>query len=134
MYEKYGGDPIANLTAIEEVSNDEFFVMAGINASGSNFLEVKALLHNQSGWPAKNGDKLSFRYFVDISEVINAGYSVNDITINTNYNAGAKVTGLHPWDADNNIYYVDVDFTGTNIHQVVNLHIRKRYNLELQLL
>lgn len=116
MYEDYGGNPIANLTAFEEVTNDEFFVMAGINASGSNFLEVKALLHNQSGWPAKNGDKLSFRYFVDITEVVNAGYSVNDITINTNYNAGAKVTGLHPWDTDNNIYYVDVDFTGTNIY------------------
>ncbi len=116
MYEDYGGNPIANLTAFEEVTNDEFYVMAGTNASGSNFLEVKALMHNQSGWPAKNGDKLSFRYFVDITEVVNAGYSVNEISVSTNYNAGAKVTGLHSWDAANNIYYVDVDFTGTNIY------------------
>ena len=84
--------------------------------SGSNFLEVKALLHNQSGWPARVGDKLSFRYFVDISEVIEAGYSADDITISTNYNSGAKVTGLYPWDEANNIYYVDVDFTGTKIY------------------
>lgn len=116
MYEDYGGNPIANLNAIEEVTNDEYFVMAGINASGSNFLEVKALMHNQSGWPAKVGDKLSFRYFVDISELVNAGYSVNDITISTNYNSGAEVTGLHPWDIANNIYYVLVDFTGTKIY------------------
>ena len=116
MYEDYGGNPIPNLTAFEEVTNDEFFVMAGINASGSNFIEIKGLLHNQSGWPARNGDKLSFRYFVDISEVIDAGYSVNDISTSTNYNAGAKVTGLHPWDTANNIYYVDVDFTGTNVY------------------
>lgn len=116
MYEDYGGKPIENLTAFEEITNDEFFVMAGINASGSNFLEVKALLHNQSGWPARVGDKLSFRYFVDISEVIEAGYSADDITISTNYNSGAKVTGLYSWDEANNIYYVDVDFTGTKIY------------------
>lgn len=116
MYEDYGGNPIPNLTAFEEITNDEFFVMAGINASGSNFIEVKALLHNQSGWPAKVGDKLSFRYFIDISEVIEAGYDANDITISTNYNSGAKVTGLYPWDEANDIYYVDVDFTGTKIY------------------
>lgn len=116
MYEDYGGNPLSNLNAIEEITNDEYFVMAGINASGSNFLEVKALLHNQSGWPAKVGDKLSFRYFVDISEMINAGYDASDISISTNYNSGAKVTGLHPWDVANNIYYVNADFTGTKIY------------------
>lgn len=116
MYEDYGGNPIPNLTAFEEVTNDEFFVMAGINASGSNFIEIKALLHNQSGWPARMGDKLSFRYFIDLSEVIKAGYSAKDITISTNYNSGAKVTGPHVWDAANNIYYINVDFTGTKIY------------------
>jgi hypothetical protein len=116
MYEDYGGNPLSNLNAIEEVTNDEYFVMGGINASGSNFLEVKALIHNQSGWPAKLGDKLSFRYFVDVSEIINAGYSINDIEISTNYNSGAKVTGLHPWDTANNIYYVNADISGTKIY------------------
>lgn len=116
MYEDYGGNPLPDLNAIEEITNDEYFVMAGINASGSNFLEVKALLHNQSGWPAKVGDELSFRYFIDISEMVKEGYDTSDITISTNYNSGAKVTGLHPWDVANNIYYVLVDFTGTKIY------------------
>jgi Cellulose binding domain./Glycosyl hydrolase family 9./Domain of unknown function. len=116
MYEDYGGNPIPNLTAFEEITNDEFFVMAGINASGSNFIEIKALLHNQSGWPARVGDRLSFRYFVDLTEVIEAGYGIDDIKISTNYNAGATVTGLYPWNADKNIYYVNVDFTGTRIY------------------
>lgn len=115
LYEDYGGSIIAGLNAVEEVTNDEFFVMAGINAAGSNFIEIKALMYNQSGWPARMGDKLSFHYFVDISEVIEAGYDVNDITISTNYNSGAEVTGLIPWDVENNIYYVNVDFTGTKI-------------------
>lgn len=116
MYDQYGGTPIPNFTAIEEVTNDEFFVEAGINASGSNFIEIKAILNNQSGWPARMGDKLSFKYFVDITEAVNAGYSASDIKIATNYNAGAVVSGLLPWDEANNIYYVNVDFTGTKIY------------------
>lgn len=116
MYGKYGGTPIPDFKAIEEITNDEFFVEAGINASGSNFIEIKAFLNNQSGWPARMGDKLSFKYFVDISEAIKAGYKASDITVSTNYNAGAVVSQLKPWDEANHIYYVDVDFTGTKIY------------------
>ena len=116
LYGEYGGDPIPGFKAIEEVTNDEFFVEAGINASGNNFTEIKALLNNCSGWPAKIGDQLSFRYFVNITEAVNAGYSANDFTITTNYNQGATVSKLIPWDEANNIYYINVDFTGTKIY------------------
>lgn len=116
LYNQYGGNPIADFNAIEQKTNDEFFVEAGINASGPNFLEVKALLNNRSGWPARMGDKLSFKYFIDISEWVNAGYSASSITTNTNYNNGAVVSQLIPWDASKNIYYVNVDFTGTKIY------------------
>lgn len=108
--------PIADFKAIEPVTNDEFFVEAGINASSSNFIEIKALLNNHSGWPAKMGDKLSFKYFIDISEITKLGYKASDITVTTNYNNGAVVSGLLPWDKDANIYYVNADFTGTRIY------------------
>ncbi len=116
MYGDYGGTPIANLTANETPTNTEFFVNASVNASGNNFEEIKAVLYNESGWPAKVGDKLSYKYFVDISELVKAGYSAKDVSISTNYNTGATVTGLLPWDTENNIYYVNVDFTGTKIY------------------
>ena len=131
MYKKYGGEPIPNLTAIEEITNDEYFVEAGINASGNNFIEIKALLHNQSGWPAKMGDKLSFKYFIDITELLNAGYSASDVSVNTNYNAGATVSNLIPWDTANNIYYVNVDFTIQKFIRVDNHNIRRKYSLGL---
>lgn len=116
LYGEYGGNPIENFTAIEEVTNDEFFVEAGINATGNNFIEVKALVNNRSGWPARMGDKLSFKYFVDITEGVNLGYKAADFTVSTNYNAGATVSKLLPWDEANNIYYVNIDFTGTKIY------------------
>ena len=116
LYDDYGGTPIAGLTANETPTNTEFFVNASVNASGSNFEEIKAVLCNESGWPAKVDQNLSYRYFIDISELVKAGYSASDVKINTNYNAGATVTGLIPWDAANNIYYVNIDFTGTKIY------------------
>lgn len=116
LYGEYGGTPISNFKAIEKVTNDEFFVEAGINASGSNFIEIKAILNNQSGWPARMGDKLSYKYFIDITEAVKAGYSAKDFTVSTNYNSGAKVTGLLPYDEANNIYYVNADFTGTKVY------------------
>ncbi|MGE5557054.1 MAG: glycoside hydrolase family 9 protein [Bacillota bacterium] len=114
MYALYGGAPIANFKSIEAKSNDEYFVEAGVNSSGTNYTEIKALLNNRSGWPAKVGDKLFFRYFMDFTEVFNAGYTVNDLRISTNYNQGAIVSAPRQWSG--NIYYVVVDFTGTPIY------------------
>lgn len=116
LYGQYGGNPIANFKAIETPTNDEFFTEASVNAKGKNFLEIKAYLYNESGWPARMGDKLSFKYFIDISEFVEAGYSAKDMAISVNYNNGATVTGLIPWDKSRNIYYVNADFTGTKIY------------------
>ncbi|WP_051624286.1 glycoside hydrolase family 9 protein [Clostridium akagii] len=116
MYHNYGGNPIANFNAVETPTNDEFFVEAGVNASGTNFVEIKAVINNKSGWPARMGDKLSFKYFIDISELVKAGYSSKDVTLSLNYNQGGVVSGLIPWNATKNIYYVNVDFTGTKIY------------------
>lgn len=115
-YDSYGGDPIANFSAVEKKTNNEFFVEAGVNAKGPNFVEIKALLNNKSGWPARMGDKLSFKYFIDISELVNKGYSAKDVKLSLNYSTGGTATGLIPYNAAKNIYYVNVDFTGTKIY------------------
>ncbi|WP_256758962.1 glycoside hydrolase family 9 protein [Cohnella sp. WQ 127256] len=110
-----GQQPLANFPPVE-TKEDEMFVEASFNSTGPNYTEIKALLNNRSGWPARMGDKLSFRYYVDLTEVYNAGKSVNDITISTNYNQGATVSTLLPYDATNHIYYLVIDFTGTKIY------------------
>ena len=116
MYKKYGGETIENLNAIEPVANDEYYVEAGVNAIGNDFTEIKALVHNETGWPARVGDKISIRYFFDISELVEHGLSAKDLTVTCNYNQGAKVSAVKAWDEEKNIYYVDADFTGTKIY------------------
>lgn len=113
MYLLYGGSPADNFKAVEEKKDDEFFVEAGVNASGNNFTEIKAVLNNRSGWPARTAGKLSFRYYVDLSELKKAGRSAGDVKTGTNYNQGAAVSGLKHLKDD--IYYVVVDFTPTKI-------------------
>ncbi|KHD35933.1 endoglucanase [Clostridium acetobutylicum] len=116
MYGKYGGKPIDNFNAIEKPTNDEFYVEAAVNATGKNFEEIKSKIYNKTGWPARVTDKLSFKYFIDISEFVKQGYKASDIKVTTNYNEGGTASQLIPWDEKNNIYYVNVDFTGTKIY------------------
>ncbi len=114
LYSEYGGTPLADFP-VAETPTDEFFVQGAINQAGTTFTEVRALINNRSAWPARPSSDLSFRYFVNLSEVYNAGYTTNDVQVVSNYSNGAKVSGLIPWDAAAKIYYVNVDFTGTKI-------------------
>jgi len=111
-----GRQPLSNFPAPEQ-REDEMFVEASVNASGSNFVEIRALLNNRSGWPARASENMSFRYYVDLSEAVEAGYGPEDITVTAGgYNQGATVSELQPYDADRHIYYTTVDFTGTRIY------------------
>jgi len=116
LTDELGGQTIANLAAVETPSNDEYTVEAAVNARGPNFIEIRALLNNRSGWPARAEDKLSFRYFIDISELLANGASPADLTLTTNYNQGATLTGPFAWNGSRTIYYVTLDFSGTLIY------------------
>ena len=111
-----GGQTIADLKAMETRTNDEYYVEAAVNARGPNFIEIRALLNNRSGWPARADDRLSFRYYIDISEFRNNGASGADITISTNYNQGAKLSGPFALNGSQTIYYVTLDFSGTLVY------------------
>ena len=115
MYEKYGGDMIPNLSAFE-TPGDEFYIEASINASGVAFINIKTSIINKTGWPARGSDKLSARYYVDISEAVERGVGLSEIVVESTTNAGAAVSQLMPWDPQNNIYYVNIDFSGINIY------------------
>ncbi|HEX3028557.1 MAG TPA: glycoside hydrolase family 9 protein, partial [Clostridia bacterium] len=116
MYKLHGGTPIANFNAIEKVPSDEVIIKAGVNSSGPNYIEIKALVYNQTGWPARVTDKLSFKYFMDLTEVKNAGIDPLSLDTKANYAEGnTKLSKVMAWDASKNIYYVNIDLTGEKI-------------------
>ncbi|RXE59088.1 glycoside hydrolase family 9 protein [Acetivibrio mesophilus] len=114
MYKLYGGSPDPKFSGIEEILEDEIFVEAGINASGNNFIEIKAVVNNKSGWPARVCENLSFRYFIDLQELGGAGNTASNLTVSSSYNQGAKLSDVKHYK--DNIYYVEVDLSGTKIY------------------
>lgn len=115
MYKLYGGQTLKNFGAVEPVG-DELYVEQRVNASGNGFTEIKAVVYNKTGWPARVTDNLELRYFIDLTEVIEAGGSASDITVSINYAEGAKFGGLYEWNKAENIYYVSIDFSGVKIY------------------
>ena len=51
------------------------------------------------------------RYFVDLSEVYDAGGSVEDIQLTTNYMQDSSANGIYPWDEEKHIYYISIGYT-----------------------
>lgn len=110
MYSKYHGQTIKDFGAVEKIPENEYFSEVAVNASGNDFTEIKALIHNRTGWPARSANNVEFRYFIDLSEVINAGGSASAIEITQNYMQSGRVEGLKTWDEAKHIYYLSVVF------------------------
>ena len=110
MYSKYKGETIKDFGAVESINEYEYYAECAVNASGSDFTEIKALIHNRTGWPARAASNVEFRYFIDLSEVIKAGGKASDIEISPNYMQSGRIEGLKTWDESRNIYYLSVIF------------------------
>ena len=106
MYSRYHGMTLKDFGAVEIVDSYEYTVEASINASGDDFTEIKAILMNQTAWPARGAQDVELRYFVDLSEVSDPKV----IEITSNYMSCGAVDGLKVWDEDNGIYYLSVVF------------------------
>lgn len=77
--------------------------------------QVKAVLYNRSGWPARSSQTLSFRYYVNLSEVFSKGFTEKDIQVTAAYNEGASLSPLKVYDASSRVYFAEIDFTGVAI-------------------
>ncbi|MBY9005506.1 MAG: glycoside hydrolase family 9 protein [Candidatus Lokiarchaeota archaeon] len=118
MTEMFGGSPHSDFPNTwfkpEDERMPEMYADARLNSEGNQYTEISIDLVNHAAWPARNGDKMSYRYYFDITECIAAGYSVNDIVIESGYSeVPTSITGPH--HVEGNVYYILVDYTGSNI-------------------
>lgn len=111
MYKKYGGQTLKDFGAVENVG-EEMFAEYSINAFGTDFTEIKAVVYNQSAWPARVAKDMELRYFVNLSELADPTL----VNVNLNYNEGAKFGGIYEWDKANGIYFVSIDFSDALIY------------------
>ncbi|HET7809630.1 MAG TPA: glycoside hydrolase family 9 protein [Steroidobacteraceae bacterium] len=125
LAQEYGGAPLANFPQPEAVVGNEIFPEASVNASGSNFTELKVLLNNQSGWPARMGDKLSFRYYFTLE----SGVTPSQISITANYNQCLAPTG--PTLSSGSTYFVTINCTGVKIYPGGQSNYRKEVQFRI---
>ncbi|NLT53420.1 MAG: endoglucanase, partial [Actinomycetales bacterium] len=102
LYSEYGGNPVANFPPVETPDMQEMQVQASVNASGSDFIEIKAYAINKSSFPARNLDA-HLRYFFTLDGDATAA----DITTATNYvQAGCSKGSVEHWSG--NTYYLNL--------------------------
>jgi len=130
MYSKYGGETLANFPEPEK-REDEFFVEAQASLVADNFTEIKAIIYNKSAWSARKIDDLSFRYFVNIGEIIAEAYQPSEIQVNLVNNSVATISQLKPWDESQNLYYVQVDVDGSQLYPGGEEHYKKEIKFRL---
>ncbi len=117
MVDKYGGTSDPDFPQPEQHDGPEFFVEAldkGISAQGAT---ISFKVTNHSAWPARVQDNISFRYFMDLSEIINAGLSPESVEIRCDRDQSTMYSGKGVKSAQiskiqhykDNIYYVEVN-------------------------
>jgi hypothetical protein len=113
MYNLYGGTPASGFPA-RETRDDEFY-MEALGSSSSSSTDTRINAVNHSGWPARMIKNLSYNYFVNLSEVFDAGYSVSNVKVETFYQEiPVTVSPLTQWGGT--VYYVKVSFAdGTDV-------------------
>ena len=112
MVDAYGGSTDPDFPR-PEVRGDELFVEVKHKASGTGS-DLSLKLTNQTAWPARVVNNVSFRYYVDLTEVLDAGYTADQVVIRCDRNQSemyanytpATVSGMQHYSG--NLYYVEV--------------------------
>ncbi|MGP4111591.1 glycoside hydrolase family 9 protein [Streptomyces sp. 4N509B] len=108
---RYGGEPLADFPQPEEPDGPQMYVEAAVNASGTGFTEVKAIIRNRSGFPAETLSDAAFRYWFTLDE----GVDPAGVTVTSNYSECATPPGgaVH---AGGDVYYVELSCADRDIY------------------
>lgn len=116
MISVYGGKSDPSFPP-PETREDEFFVEAkGSHDSGGTSLSLK--ITNHTAWPARIVDNISMRYYMDLSEVIDAGLDPTTIEMRIDRDQTGMYSGegvkaaeiSKPQQYKDSIYYVEINF------------------------
>ena len=114
MIKDYGGKILDDFPIPEKPKWPEFLISAAINGDNKKFTELKVYTRNHSAWPTRVIKDLSYNYYFDITEIIEAGLTVEDITtrIGADQHSGdeGKASISEPIQYKDNIYYVKISY------------------------
>jgi endoglucanase len=111
MYQEFGGSPVSSLPD-KAKDDDEYYMQASLNATGSNFTEIKAIVVNKSGWPATVRKNMTFNYYFTLEPGVTP--SMLSLTLNYDECGSNNITG--PFQYSGSIYYVTLSCVGTPVY------------------
>ena len=116
MISVYGGKNDPNFPP-PETREDELYVEAkGTHDAGGSTLSLK--ITNHTAWPARIVDNISIRYYMDLSELIDAGLDPTAIEMRCDRDQAGMYSGIgvpatqisKPVQYSGSIYYVEITF------------------------
>ena len=115
MVDAYGGTIDTSFPEPEEVS-PEFYVEAMIKQNSSSGVSLSLKFTNRSTTPARIEDNMSYRYYFDVSEVVDAGFKPSDIVVRVDRDQATMYDGVTPAQVSeitqykDNIYYIEITY------------------------
>lgn len=125
LYEIYGQDqePDPNLP-VWQVDERPYFAQAKIEQENKERTQLTLKVTNDTSCPPSKVSTLTARYYFDITEMIAAGQTIDDLSFPVMYDqsltlddkVGVKLNGPYAWDEANGIYYLELDWSGMSFH------------------
>ena len=115
MVDEYGGKTDSDFPQ-PETKDEEFYVEAMLKQVSDSGVSVSLKFTNHTAWPARIIDNMSYRYYMDLSEVIAKGYSADDVVVRVDRDQSTMYSDVTPAQVssvkhyDGNIYYVEVTY------------------------
>lgn len=110
----YDNDALSDFPPTESPKWAEFEISAVVQQNQSSYTQIQLWAMNHSAWPARVVKDLSYNYYFDVTEVLEAGLTVDDITVSVGYDQHAsddgKLTASEIKHYKDNIYYVNFKF------------------------
>jgi endoglucanase len=111
LVDQYGGTPLSAFPKAEAPDGDEIFVEAQLNQPpGGTFSEIKAMIRNQSAFPARSLTNGTLRYWFRTD-----GFAASDVTLTANYSECGAQSGKGV-SAGGTLAYVQLSCAGQNIY------------------
>ena len=131
MTEYFGGTPLpdSEFPPVEESYGKEMFVQASIIEEGDTFTTLRCMLNNRSAWPARMSDDVSYRVYLNLSEVFDAGYTADDVYVESGFLDGGSIGTLQLANSSSNLWFVEVSYAG----QLIGPGTGTSYRRECQL-
>ncbi|MBN2533275.1 MAG: glycoside hydrolase family 9 protein [Spirochaetales bacterium] len=122
LYEYFGRDaghnPLSDFPPPESDDVQQYWILAKLEQENAERTQVTVQLHGIPIHLPTPIIGLKCRYFFDISELIEVDQTISDVSMQiyydemmSQYGGSVAAGGPHAWDAENNIYYYEFDWS-----------------------